>query len=203
MKWAPLAVASACAAACLPDQEAPPTCDDAAGECPRVSRDATAVACDCTCEIAVSVTKKRVFRGDFETCLPPEMNRRTASPAQLEALEAMTDQSFGRRIFGLCSERVVDFVETVTRGQIGDRAAALCLPGSVTCRCVPRRAWRDGEQCDYPCPEIDCTKATCAPVLRERETLYTDACVCSRVRSCGRDVPAAEESALCRYAPHP
>lgn len=203
MKWTSLLVVTACAAACLPQEAAAPTCDDEAGQCPSFPREATKVACDCTCEVSVSITKKRRFTGDFQTCLPPEMNRTTASPEQLAILDAMTDQTFGKRIFDLCSDRVADFVETIAREQIGERTAALCVPRPVSCRCAPRRAWRDGDLCDQPCPEIECTKTSCSPLLRERETLYTEACVCTRVRSCGRVVPTDEEPALCRSSPAP
>jgi hypothetical protein len=190
-----------CSAACLPvqgDDDSP--CRDDAAACPKFSKEATKVSCDCKCNVATSLTGSRAFSGAIDTCLPPEVNRTAASLDERVAIDAMSDAAFSQRVFLVCSENVAHFVEEIVRSQLS-RTSPICVSRPVSCRCEPLRAFHDGDLCDRPCPDVACTSSSCEPLLREQGTLDASACACSRVRTCGRAVPGDREPALCRVAP--
>ncbi len=188
------------AVACLPQREADTECRDDGTDCPIFPRNATKVECECTCDIATSLTESRTFSGAVETCLPPRLNVVTASGDQRVAMEGMSDAIYSRNVYDVCRDSVAHFIQTVVRGQLSSGSTPVCLSRPVDCRCAPNKAWAD-PMCRNPCPEIECNKTSCAPLLREHDVLYPDACVCTRARSCGTVVPAEDEAALCRVSP--
>lgn len=187
-------------AACLPQQpESDEECRND-NDCPSFSREATKVACDCTCDVKTTLTSSRSFKGVIDTCLPPRLNHTLASTEERVALEVMTDGTFNRNVYDVCRDGVAHFIQAITRSQVGKETSPLCMFRPVECRCAPKNAWAD-PLCNKPCPEIECTRSSCDPLLREGGMLYPDACVCTRVRACGASVPADNEPALCRVSP--
>ncbi len=194
-----LAASLVFAAACLPQPQADSECRDDNEDCPSFSKDATKVSCDCTCEVATGLTTSRSFAGPIETCLPPRLNRATASEVERVAIEAMPATTYNRAVYDTCRDSVATFIQTLARTQVTS-SAPLCMTRPVTCRCAPREAWKD-PQCERTCPDIECTTQSCEPLLREKGTLYVDACVCTRVRTCGATVPGEDQPPLCRVSP--
>lgn len=187
-------------AACLPQPAAELECGEGTDDCPTFSKDATKIACECTCEIATSLTSSRSFSGIIDTCLPPSLNRTTASIDQRVAIDTMTDATYSKHVYDVCRDSVAHFIQTITRSQLGSESSPLCMTRPVDCHCAPRDATTD-TLCTRPCPDIECTRSSCEPLLRERGTLYVDACICTRARACGTAVPADGEPALCRVSP--
>lgn len=195
-----LAASLAFVAACLPQPQADTECRDDNDDCPTFSKEATKISCDCTCEVATGLTSSRSFSGMIDACLPPRLNHTTASDVERVALETMTDATYSRAVYDVCRDSVASFIQTIARGQMGNASSPLCMGRPVNCRCAPREAWSD-PMCGRPCPDIECTRTSCEPLLRERGTLYADACVCSRVRACGASIPSEGQPALCRVSP--
>ena len=84
---AALAVLACSLGGCEPEEAEKTGCEADPSLCPRSVQTATDVGCDCRCVAGWSgITPTRAFTGTVQTCLPPNLNAKTASPAELDAL---------------------------------------------------------------------------------------------------------------------
>lgn len=188
------AVALLGVASCTFPEGSQPTCDDDPEQCPRSSRSANVVSCDCTCEIGLFVGEE-TFRGAVPACLPPALNARIATGAQALALDTMPARDFDQRVYRFCSEDVAAFVRAVVRTQAKSRSACI-VP--VKCECTTAGARFETASCDVPCGDTPCTNETCHGVLRSDNSIDPSECLCTRAKACGTVVPDVDRRALCR-----
>jgi hypothetical protein len=182
------------AANCGLEERLTPTCADNADLCPKSTRTATMMACDCKCTIGM-FGKGRSWRGALAVCLPPQLNARLASPEQLRALETMTQRTFDQDVYRYCSSMVADFLRLGIKAR-GTYPIDCATP--VDCECSTKGALYDSRQCRTPCADVACTSDTCLGIIRKDETIDMSACVCNRASACGGDAPEPEAPPLCR-----
>jgi len=172
-----------------------PDCDDDLSLCPRSSKAATSVICDCRCEIGISDAAEH-YDGRVAVCLPTELNPTTASDEQRVALRTLDARTFDQRVFGYCSQDVARFVRAAVKAQARVRIAACAVP--VSCTCSTKGTRRDSPACRAPCPEVACEPKTCKAVIQKGSKLDMSACECSRASACGAVAPPEGEPVLCR-----
>jgi hypothetical protein len=183
-------------AGCPFPHDVKPTCDDDIDLCPHSSRTASSVTCDCHCTVGGGDNPANNFDGKFAACLPPALNRMTASDEQRVALDAMESRTFDQRVFNYCSRDVAGFVRLAIKSRARMKLSACLMP--VECECRTEGAQRDSYSCRTPCVEVPCTEHNCRSVLRKGSKLQINACACSRTEVCGEVEPPDSEPGICR-----
>jgi hypothetical protein len=140
------------------------------------------------------------FDGRLATCLPPSLNHTLATGADLQALQAMSQQQFNQDVFRFCSEDVADWLSLTVKSQVARIAqvpAGLgCEP--YRCKCATNGATTNYGPCERQCDERPCNQQSCMPILRQEGYLETDSCLCGRTEACGFVAPAKGKPPLCR-----
>ncbi len=186
--------------ACAPRLDARTDCEDDAAACPMSRRTASAVTCDCTCELPelpIVGGDRTKFRGKVDACLPPQLNVDLA-PSRA-ALDEMTQPRFNQEVFMFCRDTVRDWLALTINSQI---EMPKNVPDSIACqayecRCTTSGAQMESKLCSQGCDERRCDKDNCAPILRKGGTLEHGLCNCTRTEACGRVEPAREQAPLC------
>ncbi len=171
------------------------TCDDDIDLCPESVTSATSVACDCECTLGIARTPDNgTYEGTVTACLPPSLNVKLASNAELTAMQAMASSDFDQRVFRFCSHTVADFVRSAIRMH-GQLPLACAVP--VRCTCTTTGARIDSPFCRAQCKDVACSDTACLTPLRTNQTLDLTACGCSRSAACGETVPAIGQAPFC------
>jgi hypothetical protein len=178
----------------FPSDKPAPSCESNAEECPRSSKAATSVTCDCHCTVGLSDDTGQGYDGRVAVCLPPELNGVAAVGQVRSALSTLDTHDFDQRVFQYCSQDVARFLRTTIRAPVGLRACAVPL----TCECTTKGAVHDSPVCHAPCEDVECTRQNCPAVLWNGANLDASACRCSRASACGAVAPVAERPGVCR-----
>jgi len=100
---------------------------------------------------------------DFPVCLPPELNTATASPVQLNALNALSDAEYSDHVTKFCELNVADDLKAVM-GVTADTCGAIdsvkCEPAAFK---VEQPATIVNGICDLPCVDVPCNQVNCNP----------------------------------------
>lgn len=188
------AIAVVAASCSFPTDKASPSCATDAQLCPKSSKAATSVTCDCRCTVGLSEETGQTYDGHVAVCLPAALNGMLASGDTLSGLSALDARAFDQRVFQYCSEDVATFLRTAIRAPVGLFACAV----PIHCECTTKGALDDSGVCHSDCDEIDCTKKNCPGVLWKGAKLDTSVCQCTRATACGTVSPGAERPAVCR-----
>jgi hypothetical protein len=188
-------VLSFVAASCRFPSSQSPSCDDDKELCPKSSRSATSVTCDCRCTLGVSEDTGQNFDGHIAVCLPAELNRATARDDQQLKLESLEPRVFDQRVFQYCSKDVARFLRSAIR--VPARLVLACAV-PITCTCTTKGTQADTNLCHSECNDVACDAKNCPSVLRKDEKVDLQSCFCSRAETCGVVTPAVDAPALCR-----
>ncbi|OJY25110.1 MAG: hypothetical protein BGO98_08910 [Myxococcales bacterium 68-20] len=180
-----------------------PACEENEEQCPRSSRLATDVACDCRCVAGFSgLTPTRSFEGTISACLPPELNPVTATPEQRDAALELRSAQFNQRVFKFCSDKVAGYLDDLIEMQQRPRdLQAMCMGPRIRCKCTTTGAQQQTSVCSTPCVDRECDKQNCLPLLRVGGSVDASGCSCSRVNECGNVTPNIGESPICLNRP--
>lgn len=133
-------------------------------------------------------------------CLPPNLNAKTASPEQHDALSRMSDEEYNQAVYGFCSQTVANYVDELVTEQQRQRSSNLhgvCVGPHIRCSCTTRGATEETRSCSEPCQDIECESKNCLSLLRRDDSIDASACACSRVNACGRSIPRSDETPMC------
>lgn len=187
-----VSVGLAVASCAYVNPEQTPSCTDDPTLCPPSSKQATAVACECTCKVGM-FADERTFKGRVKACLPAELNDAIASPEQRSALAAMDARLYDQRVYRYCSGDVAGFVQGVILTQA--RSFMACgVP--LSCECTTAGASLDSGACRTRCPDVACNAESCPDILYTT-VLDMGWCGCSRASACAASYPAADEPHVC------
>jgi hypothetical protein len=175
------------------DDPASSACEKDPQMCPRSSKAATSVTCDCKCTVGLSDDTGDTYEGHVPVCLPPELNVALADGEVRSGLSALDARVFDQRVFDYCSQDVARFLRTTIKAPVGFRACAVPLH----CECTTKGALRDSSACHADCQDVACTQKNCPGVLWKHSKLDTAVCRCSRSTACGTVSPVAESHAVC------
>lgn len=185
------------------EDDKPSACEENEELCPRSSRLATDVACDCRCVAGFSgLTPTRSFEGTISACLPPELNPVTSTPEQRDAALELRSAQFNQRVFKFCSDKVASYLDDLIEMQQRPRdLQAMCMGPRIRCKCTTAGAQQQTTVCSTPCADRECDKQNCLPLLRVGGTVDASGCTCSRVNACGNVTPNIGESPICLNRP--
>jgi hypothetical protein len=127
-------------------------------------------------------------------CLPPALNKFSATEAQRSALQALEAHVFDQRVFQYCSQDVARFLRTAIKAPVGVRACAV----PVHCSCTTAGAQLDSDKCHSNCQELACDSKNCPGILRRTSKLDINSCFCSRAEACGVTSPRSDDPVMCR-----
>ena len=180
-------------------EDKPAACEEDESLCPSSTRQATDVACDCTCVAGYSgITPTREFEGEVSACLPPDLNMKIAMPEQRDAIGKMTSAQYNQRVFKFCSEKVAGFLDDLIEQQQRPRdLRAMCMGPRIRCKCSTTGAHEQTPACSTQCAEKECDKDNCLPLLKVGGLVDMTGCSCSRVNACGSVSPTSSEPPLC------
>lgn len=178
----------------FPSDKPSNTCESDAQLCPKSSKAATSVTCDCRCTVGLSEDTGDNYDGHVAVCLPAELNNMLASGEVQSGLSALDAHVFDQRVFEYCSQDVARFLRTTIKAPVGLLACAV----PIHCSCTTTGALQDSTVCHEPCDDVACTKRNCPGVLWRHGKLDTSVCRCSRATACGAVEPAAEQPGVCR-----
>ena len=185
------------------EDDKPSACEENEELCPRSSRLATDVACDCRCVAGFSgITPTRSFEGTISACLPPELNPVISTPEQRDAALELRSAQFNQRVFKFCSDKVAGFLDDLIEMQQRPRdLQAMCMGPRIRCKCTTAGAQQQTPICSAPCADRECDKQNCLPLLRVGGSVDASGCSCSRVNECGNVTPNVGESPICLNRP--
>jgi len=178
----------------FPTDKPSPSCESDTEMCPRSSKAATSVTCDCRCTVGIDDETGDVYDGRVAVCLPPELNGELASAEVRTGLSVLDARVFDQRVFQYCSQDVARFVSTAVKAPLGLRSCAL----PIHCECTTKGALHDSYACHSTCEDVACSSRNCPAVLWRHTEIDTAACRCSRATACGNTAPDAERPGVCR-----
>lgn len=156
-------------------------CGQPGGHCTSVLKTASKVIYHCNAHVHLFFLDQ-THAGDIPVCLPPELNQWTGTPAQVTALEAMSQQDYDLA--------VANFGQSTLLGQLAalkavDATGANCFVwtaglGDPQSACTVSSATRD-PFCENAssCAEVDCVPNDCHDPALPDGSINAHACTCN------------------------
>ncbi len=188
------AVALAIASCSFPADKPVASCATDESMCPKSSKAATSVTCDCHCNVGLDEETGEAYDGHVAVCLPPDLNTTLAAGEVRTGLSALDARVFDQRVYQYCSQDVARFLRTAIVAPIGIRSCVV----PVDCECTTKGALRDSDACHTDCEDVTCTTQNCRVVLWRPSKIDASECRCSRATACGSTEPVAERHGVCR-----